>query len=188
MHVPAQSAEKEEERRQRLLKPGIIVEWISQPLPAEVQPPHLDLGEEWHLPVSQRGLLVLPTIEVVHEAIVGRLAERAARPNLCGAAGWLAFVDRREACCAKWLGKKRRHAEQQRAGTSEEKLRSDKCSRPANRHGSCNCRQRKKTRHVVGVTESAQIRDHHEQSISSGPIGVVAPADDQPRNEGQSKQ
>src|SRR5450756_3068470 len=59
MHVPAESAEQEEERRQHLLNPGIVAKGISQPLPPEIQSPHLDLRDERRLPLGQTRLPIL---------------------------------------------------------------------------------------------------------------------------------
>jgi hypothetical protein len=66
------------------------------------------------LPVGQTRFPVLAAIEVVHEPIVGRLAERAADSDFGRAAGGLAFVDAWEVRRAKWLREERRHAQQKR--------------------------------------------------------------------------
>src|ERR1700720_3654285 len=99
----------------------MVAERIPQPLPAEIQPPHFDLRDEWRLPVGQPRLPILTAIEVVHEAIVGCFAERAADANPGCAAGRLAFVDGGEVRRSKGLGEEWRHTEEERAGYREQK-------------------------------------------------------------------
>jgi len=82
MDVTAKPAEEQEERGEHSLKWRMAVERITEPLPSEVQPPHFDLSNERRLSVTERGLAVLAAIEVVHEAVVGRLAEGAADADL----------------------------------------------------------------------------------------------------------
>src|ERR1700686_1610872 len=93
MDVTAKSTQQEKQSREHVLKRGMVAERISQPLPAEIQPPHFDLRDEGRLSVGQLRLRILAAIEVVHEAIVGRLAERAADSDPVFAAGRLALVD-----------------------------------------------------------------------------------------------
>src|SRR3954469_3305525 len=96
------------------------IERISQPLPTEVKPPHPYLRREGCLSHSQRRLAVLAAVEVVHEPLVGRLAQGAIHVDRRNTAGWLTFVDRREICGADWLGKKRRHSEEKCSGDGEQ--------------------------------------------------------------------
>src|SRR6202049_1170444 len=116
MDIAAKSAEQEEERCQHVLQRGMVAERISQPLPPEIQPPHVDLRDERCLPVGQRRLRVLAAIKVVQEAIVGRLAERAANADPGRAAGRLTFVDGGKVRRTERLREKRRYPEQQGAG------------------------------------------------------------------------
>src|SRR4026209_762463 len=100
----------------------MIVERIAQPLPAEIPPPHPDLGLEWRLSLTEGGLAVLAAIEVVHEALIGRFAERAVDSDARRASGGLTLVDRGEVGGAERLHKERRHAQHQSARRSEQQL------------------------------------------------------------------
>src|SRR5258706_7270213 len=93
MDVTAKSAEKQEQSRHHVLERGIVAERISQPLPAEIQPPHFYLCDERRLPVGQPGLPILTAIEVVQKPIVGCLAERTADADSRCASSRLALVD-----------------------------------------------------------------------------------------------
>src|SRR5258706_10991023 len=115
MDVPAKSAENQEQRRHHVLERGIVAERISQPLPAEIQPPHFYLCDERRLPVGQPGLPILTAIEVVQKPIVGCLAERAADADSRYASSRLALVDGGEGSRSKRLGEGRGLFRQKRA-------------------------------------------------------------------------
>ena len=186
VHPSAKKDENEVEDGETVLRARVFVVGVAQPLPLEVQPVHPELCGERRLAFTEFGLAVLTAIEVVHEAVVRELTERALRLELGGASRGFAFVDGGEMRRANGLCGKRREAESERHGAGHEQLPAEHRLRAADEHRDAHGGHGQHAGHVVGVSETAEIGDQHEQAIGHGAFGIVTPAHGEPADEGEA--
>src|SRR5439155_5884530 len=121
----AEEAEHEEHRSQQRLSAGVVGMRVAQPLPLEVVPPHPDLPREGRLPFAELRLAVLTAIEVVHEAVVRLLTERARELETVLTRSGLTLVERREIRGANRLRRERSDSEHERGETGEQQSPPD---------------------------------------------------------------
>src|SRR6185503_18513622 len=120
-----EEAEHEEHRGQQRLDAGTLVLRVPQPLPLEVIPPHPELPAERGLALAQLGLAVLAAVEVVHESVIGLLAERAGHLETVLIRRRLTLVEGGEIRGANGLRGEGGDPEDQRRDAREEELPSE---------------------------------------------------------------
>ena len=168
-----------EDALQRLGRLALQV-WIAEPLPLEVEPPHVDLRRERRLSIAQVGLAVLAAIEVVHERVVRALGERTGEMQPVATGCWFPFVQWRIPRGANRLDGERRDAEEQRANACQYQAPPDQRARPTYQYGDRGRRRGEHAAHVVRVAQAEDIGDEHENAVSLASIGLVGPPNHQP--------
>ena len=154
MHPTTEQSKDEKEAAEHALRHLTVQLRIAEPLPLEVEPPHVDLRREGRLTIAQIGLAVLAAIEVVHERVVRALREGAGEMQAVATRRRLAFVERWIPRGADGLDGKWCDAKDERADARQDEPPSQE--RAGTPHDYCDRRRGRgeHAAHVVCVPES----------------------------------
>ena len=189
MREAAQYTEHEEREGERCLKsPGCV--------PCESRS-HCHLKYSHHMPICavngacrsvRSGLPYWSRLMFAINRVAVVLRERASETDLLRAAGRLAFVQRRMPRRANRLDGERREAEHHRQRAGQQQPPTQQRARPPDDHRDGHGRTDQQTRRMIAVSESDEIRDHHQQPVGDRSIGIVAPAHGEPRHDREERE
>src|SRR5438552_7769062 len=180
MHPTTEQSKDEKEAAEHALRYLTVQLRIAEPLPLEVEPPHVDLRRERRLSIAQVGLAVLAAIEVVHERVVRALGERTREMQPVATGCWFPFVQWRIPRGPNRLDGERRDAEEQRANACQYQAPPDQRARPTYQYRDRGRGRGEHAAHVVRVAQAEDIGDEHENAVSLASIGLVGPPNHQP--------
>ena len=89
---------------------------------------------------------------------------------------------------ANRLDGERREAEDEREHRARGAAASGGRARPAREHRERDGGPGEQARHVVRVAEPEQVGDEHEEAIGRAPVGIVAPAHHEPRDDREDRE